>query len=249
MPGHPRQQCLRGRVAGLAREREAQVVLDVVVPRVDAGVLRQLRELLHEGGVELVHAAAVVHVARARVEQRVAGEQRRLVGVRAQADVAHRVAGRVQAFQFDVPADLDHVPGLHAAVHAFDLARGLVVRDHLGAGGRHHGRVAAGVVVVLVRVEDLRDLPALDPGRVQGFFMVQRIDRQRFAGLGAGDQVVEVAVRITGPDAFDEHGGSWGIDGGDRGGRAIVGTRARLRGRSAALLCQRLAVLRAPCRG
>ena len=84
---------------------------------------------------------------------------------------------------------------------------GVVVRDHLGAGRRDHGRVAAGVVVVLVGVEDLRDLPALVLGRGQALLVVQRIDRQRLAGLGAGDQVVVVAVGVAGPDALDDHGG------------------------------------------
>ncbi|WP_443083433.1 DUF1272 domain-containing protein [Variovorax sp. PBL-E5] len=36
--------------------------------------------------------------------------------------------------------------------------------------------------------------------------MIERIDRQRLAGLGAGDQVVVVAVGIAGPDALDDHG-------------------------------------------
>jgi hypothetical protein len=59
-----------------------------------------------------------------------------------------------------------------------------VVRDHLGAGRGDDRRIAAGVVVVLVGVEDLRDLPALDAGRVQALLVVERIDRERLAALG-----------------------------------------------------------------
>ena len=60
-----------------------------------------------------------------------------------------------------------------------------------------HRRVAAGVVAVLVRVEDLRDFqPAAFAAR-EALLMVQRIDRQRLAGFGAGDQIVEVAIVIA----------------------------------------------------
>src|SRR5216684_4067078 len=42
-------------------------------------------------------------------------------------------------------------------------------------------------------------------GRCQAFRVVERIDRQRLAGLAAGDQVVEIATGIGGPDLFDDH--------------------------------------------
>lgn len=75
-----------------------------------------------------------------------------------------------------------------SAVHAWYLAAGLAVGNHLGAGGCHDGRVAAGVVMVSVGVEQLGDLPAAHLRRLQAFLVVQRVDRQGFAGLGAGDQ-------------------------------------------------------------
>jgi hypothetical protein len=56
-----------------------------------------------------------VPVARASVEQRIAGEQRRPVAVGAQADVAHR-GPAFHAFELDGLADLEHVTRLHAAV-------------------------------------------------------------------------------------------------------------------------------------
>jgi hypothetical protein len=59
--------------------------------------------------------------------------------------------------------------------------------------------------MVFMGVEDLRDLPAAHARRVQAFLVVQRVDGQSLASLGAGDQVVEVAVCIAGPDAFDDH--------------------------------------------
>src|SRR4030095_13844581 len=102
-------------------------------------------------------------------------------------------ARRVHAFELDGLADLDHVAGLHAAIHAGDARAGTVVRDHLGAGRRDDGRVAAGVVVVLVRVEDLRDLPALGLGGSQALLVVQGIDGEGLAALGASDPAVVVA--------------------------------------------------------
>ena len=56
--------------------------------------------------------------------------------------------------------------------------------------------VAAGVVAVLVRVEDLGDLPALRLGGGETFPVVERVDRQRLAGLAAGDEVIEIATGI-----------------------------------------------------
>src|SRR3546814_1338920 len=35
--------------------------------------------------------------------------------------------------------------------------------------------------------------------------MIERIDRQRFAGLRAGDDIVEVAIGVSGPDLLDDH--------------------------------------------
>ena len=97
--------------------------------------------------------------------------------------MAHRVARRVHAFELDGPADLDQVAGLDAAVHPGNARAGFVVRNHLRTRGGHHGGVAAGVVMMLVGVEDLRDLPALVPCDGQAFLAVQRIDRQRLSGL------------------------------------------------------------------
>ena len=69
--------------------------------------------------------------------------------------MAQRVAGRVQAFQLAGLADLDDIAGLHAPVNSGDAPADAVVSKQLGAGGRNHGRIAAGVVVVLVGVEHL----------------------------------------------------------------------------------------------
>ena len=56
-----------------------------------------------------------------------------------------------------------------------------------------------------MRVEDLLDCPALRRGSSEALLIVERIDRERVARLGTGDQVVEIAVRVAGPDLFDDH--------------------------------------------
>jgi hypothetical protein len=205
LPRHLGQQLFGRRVVRLARQREAQVVFDVVVARVDARVVGQFGELVHERVEHVVDVAAVVHVAGAGVEQRVAREQRGLVGVRAQADVAHRVARRIHAFKLHALAHLDHVARLHAAVHTADEPGRVVVRNHLRAGGGNHRCIPANVVVVFVRVEDLRDLPALHARGGQRLLAVERVDGQRLARLRARDQVVEIAQRVAGPDSLDDH--------------------------------------------
>ena len=154
---------LRPRVVGLAVQREAQVVLDVVVARIDQRRLGQPRELLGERLVELCRMAAVVAVAGAGVEQRVAAEERGRVGVREQADVAHRVAGRVERLELDGLADADDVARAQSPRHVRDLVLARSVRQDARAGLATSGVVAAGVVAVLVGVEDLRDLPASLP--------------------------------------------------------------------------------------
>jgi len=79
------------------------------------------------------------------------------------------------------------------------------MRRQLGAGRRDNLLVTAGMVVVLVSVEDLGDVPALCLGGGQTFLMVERIDRQRLAGFSAGHQIIEVATGVGGPDLFDDH--------------------------------------------
>ncbi len=118
----------------------------------------------------------------------------------------HRVAGRVQTFQFHGSADADHVALGEPAIHAAD------------ASWRHrHGPapsravaptrpvVAPRMVTVLVRVEDLGDRPALGAGRVETELPFERIDRERLTALRTSDQVVKIAVRVARPDSFDQH--------------------------------------------
>jgi hypothetical protein len=115
------------------------------------------------------------------------------------------VPRRVEALELDCAADFDHVAFRQAPVHAADAARRAGVRHHLRMGRADQAGVAAGVIAMLVGVEDLRDRPPARLRCIQAQPPFERVDRQRLAGLRAGDQVVEVAVVIGGPDAFDEH--------------------------------------------
>ena len=71
-----RQQLGRRRVAGLAIESEFEIAREVLVPGIDAGRIRQLRQLLGKAFVEELGLAAVVAVADPGIEERVAGEKR-----------------------------------------------------------------------------------------------------------------------------------------------------------------------------
>ena len=64
-------------------EREAQIVLDVVVAGIDACRVRELRELIDERRIKLPGMTAVVAIARTGVEQRVTTDQRGRVRVSA----------------------------------------------------------------------------------------------------------------------------------------------------------------------
>ena len=125
--------------------------------------------------------------------------------MRDDADMRHRMARRVEAFQFDGLADLDDVTGLEAAVNALDLVLGAGMRQQFGVRRADDLIVAAGMVAVMVRVQHLRDVPVLCLRSGEAFLVVERIDRERLAGFGAGDQVIEIAAGIGGPDLFDDH--------------------------------------------
>src|SRR5271169_1753845 len=125
--------------------------------------------------------------------------------MRPDADVTHRVARRIQTFELDRLADLDYIAGAQSAAHLRDLVLRVGMRQHRGASRSNHLLVAAGVVAMLMGVEDLPDGPALRPGGGEAFLMIQRIDCQRLAGFLAGDQVVKVATGVRGPDLFDDH--------------------------------------------
>ena len=54
----------------------------------------------------------------------------------------------------------------------------------------------------------LGNVPAPGLGQAQAFGVVEGVDGHGFAGLGAGDQVIEIAVGVGGPDLLDNHGAS-----------------------------------------
>lgn len=147
--------------------------------------------------------AAAPAMAGAGVKQSVAAKQRRLIGARQKAHMAHGVAGGVEDFKLHRSADADHVAGGKPGIHAADFIGGARMGQNFGAGRRHHAVVTADMVVMVMGVQNLGDLPALFLGGGQALVILQRIDGQRLAAIRAGDQIIEIAVLVLGPDLFD----------------------------------------------
>jgi hypothetical protein len=119
--------------------------------------------------------------------------------------MAHRVPGCVQAFEIDGHAHLDDVTGADTAVHIGYAPAGVPVRDNLRARGCNHGLVAADVVAMLVRIDDLGNAPSPVLRYSEALAEIERIDSKSVAGLGAGNDVVEIPVCISCPDLFYDH--------------------------------------------
>ena len=79
------------------------------------------------------------------------------------------------------------------------------MRDDLCSGRGDNSFIAAGVIMMLVGVENLRDLPAFRLGRGKRLLMVDRIDCKCLACFRASDQVIEITVGVVGPDSLDNH--------------------------------------------
>ena len=116
------------------------------------------------------------------------------------------VSGGVQGLQFHGLAHSDHSAGGQRRVQAGDL--GLGVGQQTGAGGGDHRGVAADMVPVFMGVQHLGDLPAPFLGASQAFFVRQGVHGQGLAGLRTGDEIVEIAPVVAGPNLLDDHGSS-----------------------------------------
>ena len=119
--------------------------------------------------------------------------------------MAHRMPRRVEALKFDCFSNFDNVACAYTAVHIRNTALGILVCDHLCTCSTHDTFVAARVIAVFVRIEDLRNRPAALCCDREAFPVVQWVDGERIAGFGTGDQVVEISVRITGPYLLNDH--------------------------------------------
>jgi len=119
--------------------------------------------------------------------------------------VAHGVARCVQAFELDRVADLDDVTRNDATIHVRNTRARILVCNDSCTRCFNNALVTACVVAVFVRVEDLRDCPAAVFRNGQAFVVVKRIDCECVTSFRTDNQVVEVAIRVTGPDLFDNH--------------------------------------------
>ena len=125
--------------------------------------------------------------------------------MREQADMRHRVAGRIEAFELDGAADADDIALGKTAIDAADGGSGARMREDRSAGGGLHGAIAGRVVEVMMGVQDLRDVPAALARSSQHQVGIERIDRERVPGLLAGDQIVVIAQTTVRPETLYDH--------------------------------------------
>src|SRR5210317_1290899 len=113
--------------------------------------------------------------------------------------MAHCMPRGVEALQIDARADLDDVTCTNAAVHVGYAPGGVPVRDDLCFRCGDHARVAADMIAVFVRIQDLRNAPAPVFCDGQTLAEIERVDRERPPFFGTGNDVIEIAIRVSGP--------------------------------------------------
>ena len=86
------------------------------------------------------------------------------------------MAGGIQAFQLDSLADPDDVSFAETSIDASDARRGGCVCQHGRMRCLDQPGISTCVVQMLVRIEDLGDLPAPSAGSLQTQAPFQRID-------------------------------------------------------------------------
>ena len=74
--------------------------------------------------------------------------------------MTHGVSRRVETFEINATADIDNVASADTPVHIWDAALSVVVRNDFGAGRFNDAFVAASVIAMFMRIEDLRNRPA-----------------------------------------------------------------------------------------
>lgn len=119
--------------------------------------------------------------------------------------MAHRVAGSIEAFELHGLTDFDDISGADAPIHVGNEFCCVDMGNDFGAGLRNHCLVAADMVAVFMRIEDLGYGPAMFFCGREALAVIQWINSQRVTSFGAGDQVIEVAIRICGPDSLNYH--------------------------------------------
>src|SRR5688572_5568582 len=123
-----------------------------------------------------------------------------------QADVCHRMPGRVQTLQLDGTTHTNHIALLQTAVHAADTSGRIRMSQNFRACRSNESGIAPGMVAMLVRVQDLRDLPALGFGGLEHTSPFQRVNGERLARFRASNQVMKIPQPVGGPDSLDQHG-------------------------------------------
>ena len=169
--------------ASFDREREARVRLRVLVAAVDTRLGRQCPELRER--VPHLLRRPLEESAAAQREQRVAAEERAR-SAETEGDMAARVAWHVEDARHPLAEGVVLTVG---DVDAGD-ARAVGAGPHDGAASLLLEReIAAGVVGMVVRVEDVREAPAGLHERHKHGTGLRGIDRAAGGGLGIAQQV------------------------------------------------------------
>jgi hypothetical protein len=79
------------------------------------------------------------------------------------------------------------------------------MREDLSACRRDHCGITTSMIAVLVRVENLGNLPSTITRPRKAFLVIQRVDGKRFSSVIARQHIIEIAVSIPGPDLFYLH--------------------------------------------
>ena len=112
---------------------------------------------------------------------------------------------RVEALELNRCANANDVARTDADVHIRYAPTGISMRDDFCAGFFDETRVAADVIAMLVRVQNLPYRPAALTRGVAAATEIERVDSERLAGLRARHQVVEIAQGVIDPDLLDDH--------------------------------------------
>ena len=119
--------------------------------------------------------------------------------------MTHGVSRRIERDKLNAAPDFHDVPGFQPDIHAVNFRSSILMREDLSACRIDHCRVAAGMIAMLVRVENLGNLPSTITRPRKAFLVIQRVDGKRFSSVIAGQHIIEIAVSVPGPNLFYLH--------------------------------------------
>jgi hypothetical protein len=115
------------------------------------------------------------------------------------------MTGRIQALEFDRLSDFYDVACANPTIHVWNTGLCIPVCNDFCTSGVNDTLVTTRMITVFVCVENLCNYPTSLRRGSETFLVVQWVDCESVTRFRTGDQVVEVAIRITRPDLFDDH--------------------------------------------